>query len=303
VALNSNKYKMKKKTLILLLLLLYNNVYTQKKIFVIDSITKKILPFAELQIGNNIIYTNEKGFFIFNNKSKKNGIIHYLGYESRLVDFTKMDTVLLKPKQYELDKIVLSSKKRELKINILHINKKYFGSFPLTKGTEILTLITPKSNELVGKINKVSFKFDKISYNKKLYAETTNAFIRVNIYANDSSLTKIFSSEPYRIKKNKKDLVSIDLSEKNIKMPKKGLLFGLEYIGHTDKNGNFINNKNLIVRTSLTDQESNIYNQTTFLRSAFLKKIIIQSFNNYFYSLDKKKAYNRNLSISFVTEK
>jgi hypothetical protein len=93
------------------------------------------------------------------------------------------------------------------------------------------------------------------------------------------------------------------LSDKSINIPKKGIVFGIEYIGHTNENGNFIDNSKMTVRPSLTDEESELYKQTTFLRSVFTKEVIIQSFNNYFYSLDNRKLYNRNLSISFVLSK
>jgi hypothetical protein len=160
-----------KKTIILLSLLLSNIAFAQKKIYVLDSVTKNILPFAEVEIGKSGVYTNEKGFFIFQNDTIETGTIHFLGYKSRLVNFTKMDTVLLRPKHYELDEVVLLTKKEDLKIDFLHINKRYFGSFPLVKETEILTIITPKSNKLKGKLEKVMFKLSKITFRKKKYSK------------------------------------------------------------------------------------------------------------------------------------
>ena len=99
-----------KKTIIPLLLL-YINAFAQKKIYVLDSVIKKTLPFAEVEIGKSGAYTNKKGFFIFKNDTIEKGTIHHLGYKSRFVNLTKMDTVLLKPKHYELDEVILSKKK------------------------------------------------------------------------------------------------------------------------------------------------------------------------------------------------
>jgi hypothetical protein len=145
-----------------LVLLLSNNIFAQKRIYILDSVTKNILPFAEIQLGEGGVYTNEKGFFTVQNDTIQNATIHFLGYKSCLVNLTKTDTILLKPKHYELDEIVLSSKKEVLKIDFLHINKKSFGSFPVVKETEILTTITPKTNKLIGKLEAVSFKLSKI---------------------------------------------------------------------------------------------------------------------------------------------
>ena len=286
------------KKIIIIIILISSNVFSQKKIYVLDSVTKQILPFAEVKLGKKGLYTNEKGYFIINDTIKK-GKIYFLGYKSKSITF-KSDTIFLIPKIFELNEIILSQKKESFVANFLHSDKKYFSSFPLSKNKEILTTIIPKSNKIIGKLESVSFKLNKIIFDKKKYSKTSKAFIRINIYTNDSNQTKLYASKPYVVNKDKKDLVTIDLKNTNIKMPKAGLTFGVEYIGHIDKNGNFIDDSKLVIRPYLVDKNSSLYEQTTFLRDFFTKKIIIQSFNNYFYSLNKKKVYNRNLSISFV---
>ncbi len=300
------------KNLVFLMLFFTINVLAQKELIILDSITKRALPFAEMLIDDKGVYSDENGVFnIVKNRIQK-ATVYYLGYEKQLVDLTQTDTIFLKPKTIALDEIVLSSKKIEKNVAFSHVDKRYFGSSPLMHKLEIITTIIPKNKTIVGKLKTVSFKFDKIIYHKALYSNASKAFVRVNIYQNDSLQTKIYASEPYELKKIKRDLLQIDLSKDNIKLSKTGLVFGIEYIGYVDAQGKFITNNKMELRPVLTDRNNILYKQRTAVRFGITKKpfivsmtkFMLEQVNKYSEKLIKdKENFTRNLAISFVVEK
>jgi len=191
------------KKLLLLSLLFALNFYSQKRIYIKDSITKETLPFAQIKIGNIGIYSNADGFFVTSNDSVETVEIRYLGYQSKSVDLNQKDTILLNPLPVSLDTVVIKHRLVAMKVDFLHIDKRFFGSFPLSQHYEIVSTVIPNDSILIGRIKQISIKFDKIkfirkldkitSYRKKI-KQTTNAFVRLNIYTNDTSHKLIFQS-------------------------------------------------------------------------------------------------------------
>ena len=281
------------------MLLVNLQIWAQKKIYVIYSLTKEILPFAQIKIGKGGVYTNANGFFVYSNDSVKNGNVYFLGYKNKSFDLSQADTVFLQPSPINLAPVLINHQLTTIKVDFLHINKRFFGSFPLTKHYEILSAIVPRDSIFKGRLKQVSFKLSKIIFNKKKFKHTSNAFVRLNIYTNDIRHKLLFQSQAYQVKNRKKDLVIVRPTGIPILLPKKGLMFGIEYMGHIDKNGNFVQNDKLLVRPVLTDAESKFYEQNTMLRDVFSHKIYIKTFKNFFKDLENH-SFSRNLALSFV---
>ena len=97
-------------------------------------------------------------------------------------------------------------------------------------------------------------------------------------------------------------MIEVKLDDLSINLSKKGLMFGVEYLGHIDQNGNFVHNNKLFIRPVLTDATSKLYRQNTMIKDIFSNKIYIKTFNKHFKDLEGH-IYSRNLALSFIIEK
>ena len=288
-----------KKIILLLILVVNLQIWAQKKVYVLDSLTKEILPFAQIKIGEKGRYTNAKGFFVYSNDSAKTANVYFLGYKNKPFNLSQTDTVFLQPSPISLAPVLIGPSSNSIKIDFLHINKRFFGSFPLTKHYEILSTIVPRDSSFKGRLKQVSFKLSPIIFNKKKFKHTSHAIVRLNIYTNDNRHKLLYQSPVYKVRNRKKDLVIVKPMEIPIFLTKQGLVFGIEYLGHLDKDGNFMPINKLLVRPVLTDAESKFYKQNTMLRDVFSHKVFIKTFKNYFKDLENHR-FSRNLALSFI---
>jgi len=264
---------------VLIFFLLKNLSFYSQTFEIRDFLTKKPLPFATIILDNqNGFYGNEKGAFQLNNKY--NSIrISYIGYEDYNAETKDLkDTIFLKPIIYNIEEVtVTNSRNPAKKIGYLKNTMKKCGtSIPLSPKSEQIVVLTPTNKDIIDSfIEKIEIPLNKVKhYNKtdKLY-KNAPAVVRINIYTVENNLPKeqIFSSKPIKFIMSDKEIVSVDVSNEMIKLPKEGLCFGIEMIGRIDKNGEFVE-ENSYTRPLLTNQSSKDYKAVTYRTNSILKK-------------------------------
>jgi len=263
------------KKLIYIILAFNCFVFYAQVFVVVDSQTKELLPFAGIVIDNEGFYTNENGRFTIKENSKTLKINH-LGYE----DFSSgikdvKDTVFLIPKSILINEVTISHNNNKIQ-KIGYLKKSKYSVGLLSPKVENIIVIMPTNSAITGSfVEKIEFPLDKFKlYNKKdkLY-KNTPAVVRINIYTVKNNLPKeqIFSSKPIKFIMSDKEIVSVDVSNEMIKLPKEGLCFGIEMIGKIDENGEFVE-ENAYTRPIFTHQSSKDYEAVTYRTNSILKK-------------------------------
>ncbi|TQD39284.1 hypothetical protein [Haloflavibacter putidus] len=151
-------------------------------------------------------------------------------------------------------------------------------------------------------VKKIKFSFDENSkalqkYLKRKYnispENQRNILARVNVYQTPKD--KIFSSKPLNIKSGTKEIISVSLQNKLVKLKKQGLYFGIEIIGLA--NSNYNNDSRIRLRPQLTGKTSEFYDATTYIRNVFADKKLtpLKDLLNF-----KGKDFKRNLNLSIT---
>jgi len=236
---------------------------------IVDSITKKPLPFATIKTKTGGFYAGENGIFKYSGDEKLH--ISFLGYQDQNLEGGQLrDTVFMSPKTINLPEVIIS--KSTIKTIGLLKTSKYSASLPISPNQEIITCAFPKEQITSSYLQKIIIPINKIKhYNKtdKLY-KNARAMFRLNIYTLQNTLPyeKIFSSKPVEFIMSEREKVSIDVSDQMINLPKEGLAFGIEMLGRVDLQGNIIP-ENAFLRPLLTDLQSPDYKAVTYIRDVF----------------------------------
>jgi len=298
------------KKLIYIILVFSCCVFYAQEFIVLDSLTKESLPFSNIIIDNKGFYTNENGRFSIKENSKAIEISH-LGYKNFSSDIRKIkDTIFLIPKPIIIKEVIISSDNNEKIQKIGYLKKTKYSIGLLSSKEENIIVIVPTNSAIIDNyIEKVEFPLNKFKlYNKKdkLY-KNVPAVIRINIYTVENNLPKerIFSSKPIKFIMSEKEVISVDISEEMIKLPKNGLSFGIEMIGRVNNNGEFIE-ENAHTRPIFTDQLSKDYKAVTYRTSLKEKEEYypVNDINPYLMrDIKKYKPQNYNLAIGLVIKK
>jgi len=302
---------MKRYLFITFVYLITNVTYSQKKIVLIDSLTRQPISFAIIQKKNGTgVYSNENGVFNIEQGYTDTLKIYHLGYYIKTIKSTKLsDSLFLKPRVEELKEVIINSRGKTQKDIKLLKKPGSFNNMFLRSGTEILTFLFPNNKILDFEIDKIIFHFNKLKYSKnKDELKEQQSVIKINIYElkKDRLNKLIFSSKPKKINAYNKDELIINLKEEFITLKKEGIAFGIEYIGNIDKNGDFYKTLKLYLRPSLVKNNSKYYNAKTFLKYTLKNKnetIPINKIINSNLPKDLKKSYDRNLAISLELSK
>jgi hypothetical protein len=231
------------KKIMWLMVLMGFSLSAQTKGVVKDSITGKPISYVNIAVENENIGTTseENGTFTINAKENRNLIFSALGYEKRKVKAMYANEVKLVPKTFQLDEVVLLKRfgTKTLEIGITRnqvaqafdngprIDVKFFPYLPKYKKTKYIKQVT-------------------------LYTDSNieNATIRLHFYnvddfgfPADELLNKDFI---VTVKKGVKKSY-FNISDFNLRMPKKGLFIGFEKL---------IIEKNKVENT-ITDYNSN----------------------------------------------
>lgn len=246
-----------------------------QSLVVIDVDNKTPIPFATVMFEDSGVYANQFGEVLFPKKINKNEDIIFsaVGYQEKIIPFVNIkDTVFLKSKIEVLEEVVVYAEKETQKIKELK-GTRYFGSFLLKSGTEVISVIVPKEKMMGSYVESISFFFEKprgySRYNKEY--KDGKAFVFVNVYevVNDKPHKKTYTTPPLEVKVLKNDQLKIDLTAANLKIERKGLAFGIEYIAIYNNNGD---KKDFFIYPKLTDRESEYYSAKTYSKYSLKKK-------------------------------
>lgn len=271
-----------------------------QNIVVVDSLNRKPIPFVNIHLSkNNGTFTNEKGVFYLNSKSKDTIKFSHISYnEFEIIASNINDTITLVPNAVILKEVIIHNRKKISKFVDFPRKNSSYGSFPVSSRSEIISLIKPNNENENAIISKLVFKFEKRKKNDN--AINIKTALRINIYnvINKNIDDNVYSSNVFIIDATKKDKIEIDLSDNYIEFDEKGLFIGIEVIGDIDIKGNIINDKSLI-RPILTDNIIEDYTSQTFLKYTFDKKLILKPINNILEKSSGDKI-NRNLSFGIT---
>ncbi len=232
---------------IVLFLLISCSLNAQIKGVVKDSITGKPIPYVNIWVENENIgaSTEENGEFVINTSPNKNLIFSALGFEKKTLKASQAQEVKLASKSYQLDDVVIL-KKKETKIieigksknaiyqafdNGPRIDVKYFPYFIRYQKTKFIKQVTVETD------SKIEAATVKIHF----YSVDVNGFPGEELLNKDFVITV-----PNGVVKN-----IFNVSDFNLRMPKKGLFVGFEkLIIEKNKSETTITNYNTNVTTT-----------------------------------------------------
>lgn len=233
------------KRIVVLLFLVSCSLSAQIKGVVKDSLTGKPIPYTNIWVANENIGTTseEDGTFTLNITDQNKNLIFYAsGFEKKTIKASKTLVVNLKPKVYEIEAVVVTSKSKNTKIiEIGKTNNDIYQSFD--NGPRIDTKFFPYSSA-----------YKKMKFIKSVSIETDsrieNATIKIHFYSVDANgfpgeemLDKDFIVTVEKgTKKN-----TFNLTNFGLEMPKTGIFVGFEKL---------IVEKNKLEKT-ITDSKTN----------------------------------------------
>ena len=112
----------------LLFLLFSFSMTAQINGIVNDSLSGNPIPYVNIWVENENIGTNSEpdGTFSLDLKTEKNLVFSALGFETKIVKSTAIETVFLLPKMYELEEVVVERSKNRIRKKIGFGNKTGF---------------------------------------------------------------------------------------------------------------------------------------------------------------------------------
>ncbi|ENI5461751.1 carboxypeptidase-like regulatory domain-containing protein [Flavobacterium psychrophilum] len=255
----------------LLLFLVSFSITAQIKGVVKDSISGKPIPYVNIWVQNENIGTTseENGEFTISSTDKnKNLIFSALGFEKKIMSASKSILVNLKPMLYQLDEVMISEDRLEIKtLEIGNTDNQIYQSFD--NGPRIDTKFFPY---------RLAYK--KTKFIQKIAIETDSrieeATIKIHFYTVDE---KGYPSEEMlhkdfivSVKKGTKKSL-FDVSKFNLTMPKKGLFVGFEKL---------IIEKNKLEKTIIDSKTNKTQIQKTyfpFVMYNFVERAFLYTFS------------------------
>ena len=223
----------------------------QLKLTVKDSITKEVLPYANVNLLNNYgLFTDENGQVTLAKDAPKTIKVTYVGYLPKTISIDKLtsELILLQPEVNALSevKIVASkgTKKQRKEFTVkpqLHddINRMYWSSIgqqyafyiPNTKKDGILKSITIPLNvkDLHQGMAEDSFETDP-------YGTLVNIGFMTNLNELPDQKLNNYEKKVIIHSGKVKDKITIDFEEE-IEIPEEGLFITMTIIGKTNKQG------------------------------------------------------------------
>lgn len=219
-----------KKLLAFTILLISNICFSQLKAVIINSETKENIPYVNIWVENENIGTtsNENGAFELKFDGRKTIVFSAIGFETkRMYSDAIKNSLELKPLITELDEIIVNSKKTSKELIIDNLKK-----------DKIPTYFTGHENPCI-----IARFFEyKESYNKTPFLKKINVFTdskvknsKFNIIFYDINdrgepCGYIYNKNIIGVAKYGKKTTEIDISDLNIKFPKKGFFIAIEWL-------------------------------------------------------------------------
>jgi hypothetical protein len=226
----------------------------QSTVVVLDEETKVPIPYATIKYQDNLgTFTNEKGIFLLDKKFDRL-MIKSIGYKELNFDLKDIkDTLLMSVEPIKLDPIVitpLAERSSLSKVN-MKTNNEFHKCYFSNVGNEIAKLILGNSNSKKSYLTNIKIPTNssilKVRTKDNTKAKEVNdafcSVFQIQFYENENGLPgQLLNYDLTIIKITQKDdkYFQIDLSEKNIIVPKEGVFIGLLAIGRADENGNLL---------------------------------------------------------------
>jgi len=205
-------------------------LFAQTKGIVKDESGKPI-PYVSISVENQNIGTTseENGTFSIQAGQGENLIFSALGFEDKIVKSAMIQEVVLIKKNYELEEIVIESRKRSKKTTIGNYSDKKIDLLLGNSGKEN-THISAKFIPFDEKIRQHPF-INTIEFSTFSYVQTAILRIRIfNVDKNAIPTNDVINEDilVYVKKGNRNN--KVDLSQYQIKIPEEGIIIGFEYL-------------------------------------------------------------------------
>ncbi|MEL0653300.1 carboxypeptidase-like regulatory domain-containing protein [Algibacter sp. TI.3.09] len=219
-----------KKLLVLTVLLISNFCFSQLKAVVINSETKEKIQYVNIWVENENIGTssNENGEFELNFEGRKTIVFSAIGFETKRISSNAIKNSLeLKPLVTELDEVVINLKKKSKK---LIIGKYKPSKIPIYSVCYANPRIVARFFEYKASYNKTPFlKKIKVYTDSKVKNSKFN-IILYDINDRGEPYAYIYNKNIIGVAKYGKRTTEIDISDLNIKFPKKGFFIAIEWL-------------------------------------------------------------------------
>lgn len=211
---------------VLFIFLITFSLSAQIKGVVLDSISGKPIPYANIWVENENIGTTseENGTFSLNINEEKNIVFSTLGYETKILKSTEIENVFLLEKIYEMPEVVLEVPKLTKEIEIGDSKKIHHSQLSGDKPW------------IYGKLFKFEDKYSQTPFLKKIVffsnSKIKNAKLKIRVYNFKDSLPSedILYEEVIVSVKNGMQKNTVDVSNFNILFPEEGIVIGLEWM-------------------------------------------------------------------------
>lgn len=254
---------MKEQRLLFLLLLTTFSLSAQLQGVVLDSISGKPIPYVNIWVENENTGTtsNENGVFGLNMNEDKKIVFSALGFDSKTVASSQSKIVVLNPKTYHLNEVIVENLKKTKELEIGGAKKTHSSHLSGDKPW------------IYGKLFEYEQKYSETPYIKQVvfYSNSAikNAKLKVRIFemndsipANDLLYEEIIITIKKGLRKNR-----IDVSQNNIKFSKRGVVVGLEWMIIDENKYNFDYNESKIKKSLVTYAPSLVINYEDFENS------------------------------------
>lgn len=222
---------MKKIILLSLVLKVLSISAQEKEIKILNSENNKPVSYANIKFlkSKKGTFSDEKGIFLISNNEIDSLLISVLGFEDKVLSVSKIkDTVFLIPKAITLKEITLSDKKAEY--GYFKKNGKFISS---ALNRVIVAMYIPNENKQNEFITHLHYRIKK--FGNELSTVRPH-LLSVNKLTKNPD--KEILNENIIIDINEKNkILSIDIRNKNISFPKRGIFVALEWVGNTKNLG------------------------------------------------------------------
>jgi len=196
-----------------------------------DSLTGNPIPYVNIWVEKGDLGTNSEidGTFSLKATLGQKIIFSSLGYENKIIFGSTSDIILLHPKVYELNEVILEKRKGK--------NRVSYGDFSGLKLNSGVSNTGQDEVHIWGKLIQANEKIKKHPYLESIEFKTRsqlkNVVMRLRFYeinAEGIPLGDLIADEIIVSVKKGTNLNRIDLSLFHIKIPEEGIIIGFEYL-------------------------------------------------------------------------
>lgn len=294
------------KTLALFLCFSYSFAQTQ----IIDSDTKYPVSYATISFGNgNGVFADDDGRFTFTKKLYHDIDTLYissLGYKELKISTNQLPkTIQLTPLAEQLQEVIVQAKptgkfKVEKVKPVTH--QDYFKCWLPTIESEIAVFFPnekKKPTQLTTLYLPIKTEASNWKERKKATAKKRpfSTLFKVNFYENNDGYpgdVVTYEKVIFRVTEKSDNIFELDITDKDVFIPKNGIFIAIQILGYTDKQGKLLPNKKYqevktrkgIVKVSTTFRPLLPFTSEIPKKQTFIKRIFLN--NNQWIRYEKK---------------